>query len=259
MRKKAFTLVELLVVIGIIALLISILLPTLSKARDSANRAACLSNLRQIGNALIMYVNDNKGFLPRTPKGSHTQEDAIWFHASGGWRDRIDEGGFGPYLKLSKDNTAVLSCPADSAEQRPYTGTGSNAYPYSYSINHMMHGNGPNPVFKLVQVKNSADKVYMFEEDEYTIDDGNAQIWSKKGSWGGTDLLALRHDKKARKELPDISMQPPHNKPVPNEGGRGNVLFCDGHADFVPRSVAHAKSYVAPDPGIFGAEPEMGP
>src|ERR1700683_2698299 len=68
-RKRGFTLVELLVVIGIIALLISILLPALSKAMRAANVIACASNMRQLGQYMFMYANDNKGTLPPIVEG----------------------------------------------------------------------------------------------------------------------------------------------------------------------------------------------
>jgi prepilin-type N-terminal cleavage/methylation domain-containing protein/prepilin-type processing-associated H-X9-DG protein len=70
-----FTLVELLVVIGIIALLISILLPALNKARESANDVACKSNLRQTYLAYTFYANDNKGSIPRSNPAGYSPND----------------------------------------------------------------------------------------------------------------------------------------------------------------------------------------
>ena len=79
--RGAFTLVELLVVIGIIAVLISILLPALSKARRSAATVQCSSNMKQIATAMLMYVNDNKGKLPpvRTKAVAGIYPNAWWW------------------------------------------------------------------------------------------------------------------------------------------------------------------------------------
>jgi prepilin-type N-terminal cleavage/methylation domain-containing protein/prepilin-type processing-associated H-X9-DG protein len=79
--RKAFTLVELLVVIGIIAVMISILLPSLNKARRQAKAVQCASNMRQVASAMLMYINNNKGNHPpsQIKAGGDCYPDGWWF------------------------------------------------------------------------------------------------------------------------------------------------------------------------------------
>jgi len=105
-RRGGFTLVELLVVIGIIAVLISILLPTLSSARQAAKNVQCLSNLRQIGTACVMYMQANKGVCP--PFRFESTAQAGWT-PGGFWANFLSEQH---YLKGNAGlGSNVFLCP----------------------------------------------------------------------------------------------------------------------------------------------------
>src|SRR3712207_6609237 len=101
MRRKAFTLVELLVVIGIIALLISILMPALGRAKEQANWVACMANMRSVGQAFQVYVNNNKGRFPKPGGGGESKDDWIYWEdmPKGARKDRkLDDSAIARYL-----------------------------------------------------------------------------------------------------------------------------------------------------------------
>jgi prepilin-type N-terminal cleavage/methylation domain-containing protein len=117
---RAFTLVELLVVIGIIAVLVAILLPTLGKARTAADRTVCLSNLQQCAQALYIYGAQAKGAIPPAePKSNAGTSYTIWRNTGGVGLPYIQQytadGWVGPgylFYKRILKNPKALYCPS---------------------------------------------------------------------------------------------------------------------------------------------------
>jgi len=154
--RAAFTLIELLVVIAIIALLVAILLPSLSKAKELAKAVRCTTNVRSIGMGWQLYLSDNNEAFPRlyaenTP-GSFAARNMQWFY--GGRQPCIYDDfhaptglafrPLNPYLDqaLKKETgTGLFSCPADGEVTHPITGAsdtlGHTTYEY-YGNSYMM-------------------------------------------------------------------------------------------------------------------------
>lgn len=244
-RRRGFTLVELLVVIGIIALLISILLPSLSAAREHANAVKCMSNVRQIAAAFIMYTSEHGGKLPfpsASRSAQHKETDWIYWQTqpTALFASVPNLGDSAVCHYLGKSPADSLRCPTDVWAEHGSTvpNTASDGlggpYLYSYTVNHLItDGTGsPAKPWTISSIKRSTEKLLLGEEDEHSIDDGRWVLFDKSVTSGIGNRLAIRHER--RRILPDNDANWPRNLDM-----RGNVAFLDGHAEFAPRDYVH--------------------
>jgi prepilin-type N-terminal cleavage/methylation domain-containing protein/prepilin-type processing-associated H-X9-DG protein len=221
-NKKGFTLIELLVVIAIIAILAAILFPVFAQAREKARQISCTSNEKQLGLAMIQYVQD---YDERFPVGRiETWETAGW------------AGQIWPYLKVK----AILACPDDPSI--PYIwGTNVTDPSFqvnSYAFNDSLMGDQNSGNGAALSSLNSASKTVMMCESQnnwvdpsnYSADTISPGVTGDSFFWGGHPSPGGTLDKYATGPIPGQNIFTLN--PGRHSGG-SNFLAADGHVKFL--------------------------
>jgi len=243
--KRGFTLIELLVVIAIIAILAAILFPVFANARETARKTSCSSNLKQIGNGLMMYMQDFDEKFPYSsaPSGGNplacdSMGQLMRFRgAYGGWIGNL----LLPYTKSSaiyacassKETGTIVNCAdqANPASQCPGTEYVRTSYAYNYRSLFATTANLASPSAKTIN------------EIERTSD--VAILWDSVTAWGDCDYMNKTCGIWARRDIPvymlrkSIPLAAGQVQPAPNEviagkramphNDQANYLFVDGH------------------------------
>ncbi len=181
MHKK-FSLIELLVVVAIIAILASLLLPSLKKAREKSKSAVCKSNLHQLGLGVSMYADDNEGRIPYS--GNFTGTNQRW------WNKVLKDFGYIP------ETEAAMTCPS-----LPYPGDWTTRNYNTYGAPRLAGRTGEISItgfsgFSITEVE-SPSEFFWYADSAKRVDGSLVQWNNYKYHEGATMRIHTRHDEKA--------------------------------------------------------------